>query len=629
MGTFTGLLNKNAVATAPAKQTNSKFGGLLTTPQPQTPVAIQPNTFKYQNDITHPFAAPPIGAKPAPVIPATTKGGADISTHVYNPQNPNVNATKNLNKIQPAGTDTSVGANFDPVGDVLPGFKKAVGNIVSDPFNLKNVSGNLQDNLPSNGLLPLSKNATDAMWNAIKAPVMQEAQNIKDYFNRDQSSPASNLAASAKVLSGGANVLFSPVTALFEGANQIPILGTVSKLVSLPFQVSGEAATASSNAIIDKLPISQKAKDQLKPAIGDISALAAQIVVGGGVTEAAWDTLKGKYGETDATTIVRKAQEVAAQQGPKVESNTITELPKAETPPSIEKPVEAAPKENIITAYHGGIEGEQPAKLHTDFFMTTSKEEAANYAKRKYGEEGMVTQVKVDKNALTGPDDALVHKNGSEAYLNKDGVYRVKPAAEPTIKEVKPEQPTIKSETTPDVQSTTTAQSKIGKSIEAKAIEAGLTKGFDGVAGYDKLTIKDQADRAAKLMTNMDDARAVLRGEKPLPEGLRGTALITAMEEHLKANPDPALAEELANSPHVSATSAAAQELRLAAEREPDSATAKLAEMKKNLVEKAGGEKQVTAKKSAAIKDTLAKEKSVLLPKEEVNWDNFLEKIKC
>lgn len=171
--------------------------------------------------------------------------------------------------------------------------------------------------------------------------------------------------------------------------------------------------------------------------------------------------------------------------------------------------------------------------------------------------------------------------------------------------------------------------SKIGQSIEAKAVEAKLTNGFAGTAGYDKITIADQAEKATNLVNgDIDAARAVIRGDKPLPDGLRGTALITAMEDYIKKNPDADMAYELANSPLVSATSEAAQELRLAAERTPDSATAKLQELRQAQEKQAGGKKQIAARK-AAVKEALPEANKVLLPKEELSWDRFLEAIKC
>ena len=169
--------------------------------------------------------------------------------------------------------------------------------------------------------------------------------------------------------------------------------------------------------------------------------------------------------------------------------------------------------------------------------------------------------------------------------------------------------------------------SGIAKSIEAKAVEAKLTKGFENLAGYEKINIKDQAQRAADLInTDIENARKVIRGEQPLPEGLKGTSLITAMEEHIKKSKDMNMAYELANSPLVSETSVAAQEMRLAAERVPDSAAAKIIEIKK------AREAQINdlPKKKNATSKTLKNETSkVNLPKEQLSWDKFLSEITC
>jgi hypothetical protein len=172
------------------------------------------------------------------------------------------------------------------------------------------------------------------------------------------------------------------------------------------------------------------------------------------------------------------------------------------------------------------------------------------------------------------------------------------------------------------------AKSKIGKSIEAKAVENGLTKGFSDTAGYDSITIKDQAERASTLINdNIADARAMVRGEKPLPDGLRGTALVTAMEEHIRTSKNAEAAYELANSPLVSETSAHAQEMRLMAERVPDSITAKFKEIKaarEAALEKRGGVKKAVKKMTDEIQTEIKKQK--VTPK---TWSDFVEQIKC
>jgi hypothetical protein len=167
--------------------------------------------------------------------------------------------------------------------------------------------------------------------------------------------------------------------------------------------------------------------------------------------------------------------------------------------------------------------------------------------------------------------------------------------------------------------------SKIGKSIEAKAVEAKLTKGFEETAGYDPITIADQARRATEVVrSSPDNARAIIRGEAPLPEGLRGTSLITAMEEHLTRNPDAKLAHELANSPLASATSAAAQEMRLMAERVPDGITAKFTEIRRARNEGAKLRGETSARIAQEAQKTIVKGAS-----KRPTWEAFVREITC
>jgi hypothetical protein len=167
----------------------------------------------------------------------------------------------------------------------------------------------------------------------------------------------------------------------------------------------------------------------------------------------------------------------------------------------------------------------------------------------------------------------------------------------------------------------------IAKSIEAKAIEAGLIKdGFNKLAGFDPTTMKAQAEHAARVMTDIEKARSIVRGEAPLPEGLRGISLVKAMEEHLKTTKDPQMAYELANSPLAAEVSLAAQELSLTRGRELDSFAARVAQVKKARETAA----KVDGKKVVDIKNGLKKKvKEVNLPKEELNWNKFLSQIQC
>lgn len=169
--------------------------------------------------------------------------------------------------------------------------------------------------------------------------------------------------------------------------------------------------------------------------------------------------------------------------------------------------------------------------------------------------------------------------------------------------------------------------SKIGTSIETKAVDARLTNGFDGTAGYDKITIKDQAERATNLVnSDLANARAIVRGDKPLPSGLHGTSLITAMEEYLAKNPSAAIAHELANSPLVSATSAAAQSLRLAAERAPDSIAARFQAIKDARVA-AIAKRTGTGAVQKAVKDIRGS--IVSSASKRPSWESFIKSVQC
>src|SRR3990167_2140464 len=98
------------------------------------------------------------------------------------------------------------------------------------------------------------KEAINSAWEALKNPVMEAGKDIKDLFTTATTRPkivGKELEIAADI--GG--IVFSPISALFEGANQVPILGSVSKLISLPFIAIGEAGANIADFVVVKLPI--------------------------------------------------------------------------------------------------------------------------------------------------------------------------------------------------------------------------------------------------------------------------------------------------------------------------------------------------------------------------------------
>ena len=170
--------------------------------------------------------------------------------------------------------------------------------------------------------------------------------------------------------------------------------------------------------------------------------------------------------------------------------------------------------------------------------------------------------------------------------------------------------------------------SKVGVGIEAKTIEKGLAKDFGELAGYDKITIKGQAEKAAKLMNDdIDNAVNIALGKAPLPQGLKSATMIKAIEEHALTQGDSELLRKLAKSPLVSETSEYAQNLRLLAERNPDSPVAKFKNIVdariKNIERTTGNtlDKEVE-------KDTMSMKSSIKKPSSK-DWESFINNIRC
>jgi hypothetical protein len=172
--------------------------------------------------------------------------------------------------------------------------------------------------------------------------------------------------------------------------------------------------------------------------------------------------------------------------------------------------------------------------------------------------------------------------------------------------------------------------SKVAKSVEAKAVEEKLTKGFGDIAGYEKITIKEQAEKTANLLNDdFDNAIKMVKGEIPVNEGIKPEMLIKTVEDYAQAKGDVNLLRELAKSPLVSETSAHAQALRILAERNPESALANIQKVAKgrasNFERKTG---KTIDKATKEISDEIKSKVKQKIPTKQ-DWTKFIEEIKC
>ena len=289
-------------------------------------------------------------------------------------------------------------------------------------------------------------------------------------------------------------------------------------------------------------------------------------------------------------------------------------------------------KDGTVTLYHRTTPEDAKRIKDTGKFISKENLDETFFSNKIKGQaEGYgdtIITVKVNPSKIR-LDDAFhggeIHVAVSNKSLSKGNIEYTTPA-KPVVSKKEIVEPTA-----PALPTTGKGKiSKIAGSIEAKSVEAGITKGFGHLAEYTPIVIKEQAKKATDLInSDINEARAVIRGEKPLPEGLKGTALITAMEDYAKREANGELASELANSPLVSGTSAAAQELRLAAERDPMSPVKAIQDINKLLSETV--KKKYPGKILNKAKEfTIGKIKNTIKnANTKYSWEAFIRSIEC
>lgn len=175
------------------------------------------------------------------------------------------------------------------------------------------------------------------------------------------------------------------------------------------------------------------------------------------------------------------------------------------------------------------------------------------------------------------------------------------------------------------------ASSRVAESIQAKALEDEMLKtGFNELAGYDPVTIKDQAKRVSELLTkDLNKAKAMARGEIKLPINIREASLIKGLEDYATMKGDVNLMRDLAKSPLVAETSRHAQELRILAERNPESGVGQIINLLKareaTFVRKTG--RTIKEAKATEIK-SIRQELSKVSPTKK-DWGSFIDQLKC
>lgn len=172
----------------------------------------------------------------------------------------------------------------------------------------------------------------------------------------------------------------------------------------------------------------------------------------------------------------------------------------------------------------------------------------------------------------------------------------------------------------------------LSKGVETKAIENNLTKGFGNLPEYEKVDMKDQAQKAKDLIDkDYDQARRIAMGEEKPPEGLLPESVFVAVENKAIADRDVNTLRDLSVLSNLTTEATTmGQRIRTLAERNPDSPTGAIKEIqiaREKAAAKRLGVKDVKQAKSRIVKEI--KEKIVKVAYKKEDWKSFIESIEC
>lgn len=558
------------------------------------------------------YSAPAPGESKSSV----TKQGTDVSSHAFNPLNANSQFTQPSKgpqmEYKPEDNTKLQLHPLEAIKQILPNTTQSLTDLKNDPLNSKNTK--ILDPANAYHLGPITipketaKKALSASWDVLKGSVMQEGDRIKQLFDPKVPLTTPQGASNAvKVFTGALNIPFSAFSALFEGANQIPVLGSVSRLIGSAFTGVGEGATAFSNKVIDELPISQQTKEQLKPAVGELFALATQIVAGKAIDSVTFKKLETKYGTEDAQAMVNKATELA-KENPKPTEPFPTSDPTGKARPlEIPKPETEFPKTK------------SEAVSVPDRVVQTTNEAT--------GEKSFYTIPKVSSKTVI---DKIDNAGGTTVRNEAGDNYHV------TAKT--PEQMTAagfthKGEINPDTIPKATTPLIEPKSAKASTDinESLVKKGFDAIpedqqAKYSPTTKAEQIAKISELMgKNIEKAKSMALGDTPIPNDILPQPLFNAIEAHATETGDIETLRGLAKSPLASQLSEAGQALGSHGYNDnPNSAVSRMREVTKAREEKATKSGLTKEKVKADIRSEIKK----AAPKIK-DWAGFLDELKC
>lgn len=412
--------------------------------------------------------------------------------------------------------------------------------------------------------LSLKANPTKILssaFNTLKETIKTSAPKIANLFKPQlpaigisgitRRTPSEEIGEKLEATAAVAHLVFAPISALFEGANEVPVLGSVSRLISLPFVVLGEAGANLANNFVTGLPISQEAKDNIRPGMEEIFALAGQLAFG------------------KASHIGQKKILPSERTATKFREAMKAENPELVTGSETIMPIDSIRTNTILKFIKE--HGEEKAKE----IITKSLEAERQRLNDKFGEKDATTIVNkanemaeqanepvpkeiigeapiilkdISPQAKMGDIAAEAQRRGFE--VPEFGVESVEPKPKRKFVDVPREQLPVRMEQAE--KGISRLESRMKGLFETKNVKAAKAeaeaRGLD-VSIYDKMNKSEQIRNAARYVerTPQRDVLEVLEGKREAPRGLLNNAIMLALEEKSLRSKNIELAIKLAS----------------------------------------------------------------------------------
>lgn len=272
------------------------------------------------------------------------------------------------------------------------------------------------------------------------------------------------------------------------------------------------------------------------------------------------------------------------------------------------------PSEGAKTAGMPAIT-EQPAAVVSE--VDTS----ARAAEPQLRHVDLQARVKRGPNAGDFRKETRAEREARQAQVNPS-----QPASEISAENPPQAAQPVRPETTATIPETKTP--RLAQGVEAKAVAAKLTKGFEDLPEYQTVNVADQASRATELLkSNPEQAKRIAMGQELPPEGLLPESVFTAVENRALANKDVETIRDLATASTLTKEATGmGQRIRMLAERNPASAVSAIQDIQ--VAREARAQKIFGKNGANKIKSEIQIELRRAAPKAK-DWASFLDEIRC